>query len=166
MEAMDVTITDFPYIVSGLCRWLRWDDHCLRRGLHHVRPGHQLHAQEAWLPDGYSQIKILYAFGPSGLKDYGSATLCCKIWSLTLLGLGSLPSNLAQSIERKRSNFVIWQHCRKVPLRKRQLHPLQISVRPARRLRRRERRGDIRLRLGKVLTWCMWSFKNYNQYVL
>ena len=28
---------------------------------------------QAWLPDGYSQF--LYAFGPSGLNDYGSATL-------------------------------------------------------------------------------------------
>ena len=32
------------------------------------------------LPDGWSQIFILYAFGPSGLKDYGSTTLRCKIW--------------------------------------------------------------------------------------
>ena len=32
-----------------------------------------------WLPDGYSKILRLYVFGPSGLNDYGSATLCCKI---------------------------------------------------------------------------------------
>ena len=32
-----------------------------------------------WLPDGYSQIFRSYVFGPSGLKDYGSATLRCKI---------------------------------------------------------------------------------------
>ena len=32
-----------------------------------------------WLPDGFTQIFRMYAFGPSGLKDYGSATLCCKI---------------------------------------------------------------------------------------
>ena len=32
--------------------------------------------------DGCSQIFRLYVFGPSGLKYYGSATLCCKIWSL------------------------------------------------------------------------------------
>ena len=31
------------------------------------------------LPDGKSQILRLYVFGPSGLKDYGSATLRCKI---------------------------------------------------------------------------------------
>ena len=35
--------------------------------------------QQAWLPDGYSQIFRSYVFGPSGLKDYGSATLRCKI---------------------------------------------------------------------------------------
>ena len=33
----------------------------------------------AWLPDGDSQILRVYAFGPSGLKDYGSAILRCKI---------------------------------------------------------------------------------------
>ena len=31
------------------------------------------------LPDDKSQIFRLYAFGPSGLMDYGSATLRCKI---------------------------------------------------------------------------------------
>ena len=34
---------------------------------------------KAWLPDGDSQILRLYVFGPSGLKEYGSATLRCKI---------------------------------------------------------------------------------------
>ena len=32
---------------------------------------------KAWLLDGY-KIFRLYAFGPSGLKDYGSTMLCCK----------------------------------------------------------------------------------------
>ena len=32
-----------------------------------------------WLLEGYSQIFRLYEFGLSGLKDYGSATLRCKI---------------------------------------------------------------------------------------
>ena len=32
-----------------------------------------------WFPDGYSQILRSYVFGPSGLKDYSSATLRCKI---------------------------------------------------------------------------------------
>ena len=41
----------------------------------------------AWVPDGNSQISRSYVFGPSGLKDYGSATLCCKIWSFPFLGL-------------------------------------------------------------------------------
>ena len=31
------------------------------------------------LPDGYRQIFRLYVFGPSGLKDDGSATLRCKM---------------------------------------------------------------------------------------
>ena len=33
----------------------------------------------SWLPDGYSQILRLNVFDPSGLKDYSSATLRCKI---------------------------------------------------------------------------------------
>ena len=32
----------------------------------------------AWLPDGNSQIFRSYVFGPSGLNDYGSATLRYK----------------------------------------------------------------------------------------
>ena len=31
------------------------------------------------LPDGDSQIFRLYEFGPLGLKDYGSASLRCKV---------------------------------------------------------------------------------------
>ena len=34
---------------------------------------------QAWLPDGDSQIFRSYVLGPSGLKDYGSTTLHCKI---------------------------------------------------------------------------------------
>ena len=34
---------------------------------------------QAWLPDDYIQIFRLYVFGPLGWKDYGSATLPCKI---------------------------------------------------------------------------------------
>ena len=33
----------------------------------------------SWLPDGDSQILRSHVFGPSALKDYGSATLRCKI---------------------------------------------------------------------------------------
>ena len=38
-----------------------------------------LYDHKARLPDGYSWILRLYVFSPSGLKDYGSATLRCKI---------------------------------------------------------------------------------------
>ena len=34
---------------------------------------------QAWLPDGYSPFLDCIHFGPSGLNDYGSATLRCKI---------------------------------------------------------------------------------------
>ena len=64
-------------------------------------------AAQAWLPEWYSQIFRPYVFGPPGLKDYGSAMLRCKIWSFPFLGLR--PHTLAQSKERKGSNFAIWQ---------------------------------------------------------
>ena len=38
-----------------------------------------VNGEKAWLPDGCSQIFRLLGFGPSGLKDFGSATLHCKI---------------------------------------------------------------------------------------
>ena len=47
------------------------------RLLRHVQT--QRRHRQAWLPDGESQILRLYVVGPSGLKDYGSATLRCKI---------------------------------------------------------------------------------------
>ena len=50
---------------------------------------------KAGLPDGCSQIFRLYAFGPLGLKDYGSATLRCKFdpfLSLDCGGLNLIPS--------------------------------------------------------------------------
>ena len=59
---------------------------------------------------GYSQIFRLLVFGPLGLGDYGAATLRCKIWSLSFLGLRTPPSNPSQSKKRKGSNFSIWQH--------------------------------------------------------
>ena len=41
----------------------------------------------AWLPDGYSKILRLQAFGPSASKNYGSAALHSKVCSLPFLGL-------------------------------------------------------------------------------
>ena len=56
------------------------------RAVHRQGYGVQLSQRlQAWLPDDYSQIFRLYAFGPSGLKDYGSATLHCKIYHLATL---------------------------------------------------------------------------------
>ena len=71
------------YIVLGTCvsppvfyAWYKWLDATFK----------------ARLPDGDSQILRLYAFGPSGLKDYGLATLCCQICHLATLFLK--PSDL------------------------------------------------------------------------
>ena len=41
--------------------------------------GDEAWQKQAWLPDGYSQTFRLYVFGPSGLMDYGSTMLRCKI---------------------------------------------------------------------------------------
>ena len=49
--------------------------------------------------------RMCLALAPSGLKDYGSATLRCKMWSLPFLGF-------CQGGGRG-SNFAIWQHCRR-----------------------------------------------------
>ena len=40
-----------------------------------------------WLPDGYSKKNRVYVFCPLGVKDYGSAVLPCKMWSLPFLAL-------------------------------------------------------------------------------
>ena len=40
----------------------------------------------AWLPDGFNGILVVCVW-PFGLLDYGTAMLCCKIWSLPFLGL-------------------------------------------------------------------------------
>ena len=42
-------------------------------------PGDPVWRDTAWLSDGFSQILKSHAFGPLGSKDYGSATLRCKI---------------------------------------------------------------------------------------
>ena len=49
-----------------------------------VIPGNALVVDErmqfrAGLPDGYGKIFRLYVFGPLGYKDYGSATMRCKV---------------------------------------------------------------------------------------
>ena len=41
--------------------------------------GKRVRSSGAWLPDGYSRLFRLFVFGPLSLKDYGSATLRCKI---------------------------------------------------------------------------------------
>ena len=69
---------------------------------------------QAWLPDGYSHIFRSYVFGPSGfwtMAPLRSATLPARFDPLLSLDCAPTPSTLAQSKERKGSNFVIWQPC-------------------------------------------------------
>ena len=94
-------------------------------------------AMQAWLLDGYSRIFRSEVIGPSGLKDYGSATLRCKIWSLPFLGLRPHPLTLAQSKERKGSNVAIWQHWEGGRRRKGAFRNLDAEAKPERRRRLR-----------------------------
>ena len=55
------------------------------------------------MPDGYSQIFRSYVFGPLGFWTMAPLRYAAKFCAPT-------PSTLAQSKERKGSNFAIWQH--------------------------------------------------------
>ena len=70
---------------------------------------------EAWLPDGYSQIFISYVFGPPGFWTMASLRCAAKFDPFLSLDCAPTPSTLAQSKERKGSNFAIWQPCLQVP---------------------------------------------------
>ena len=48
---------------------------CVQYTMHFLINHPEVYILESWLPDGYNQIFRLYEFGPSGLKDYGSAAL-------------------------------------------------------------------------------------------
>ena len=71
-----------------------------------------------WLPDGYSWIYRIICVWPFGLLDYGSAPLRCaaKCDPFLSLDCAPTPSTLAQSKERKGSNFAIWQPCDQDPV--------------------------------------------------
>ena len=66
----------------------------------------------AWLPDGYSQIFRSYVFGPSGFWTMAPLRSAAKFDPFLSLNCAPRPSTLAQSKERKGSNFAIWQPCR------------------------------------------------------
>ena len=64
----------------------------------------------AWLPDGYSQIFSSYVFGPSGFWTMAPLSYAAKFDPFLFSDCAPMPSTLAQSKERKGSNFAIWQH--------------------------------------------------------
>ena len=61
------------------------------------------------LPDGYSQIFRSYVFGPSGFWTMAPLRYAAKFDPFLSLDCAPTPSTLAQSKERKGSNFAIWQ---------------------------------------------------------
>ena len=58
-----------------------------------------------WLPDGYSQIFRSYVFGPSGFWTMALLRYTAKFDPFLSLDCAPTPSTLAQSKERKGSNF-------------------------------------------------------------
>ena len=58
-----------------------------------------------WLPDGYSQIFRWYVFGPSGFWTMAPLRYAAKFDPFLSLDCAPTPSTLAQSKERKGSNF-------------------------------------------------------------
>ena len=63
------------------------------------------------MPDGYSQTSRSYMFGPSGFWTMAPLRYAAKFDPFLSLDCAPTPSNLAQSKERKGSNFAIWQPC-------------------------------------------------------
>ena len=64
---------------------------------------------QVWLPDGYSQIFRSYVFGPSGFLTMAPLRYAAKFDPFLSLDCAPTPSTLAQTKERKGSNFAIWQ---------------------------------------------------------
>ena len=62
-----------------------------------------------WLPDGNSQIVRSYVFGPSGFRTMAPLRYAAKFDPFLSLDCAPTPSTLAQSKERKGSNFAIWK---------------------------------------------------------
>ena len=83
------------------------------KGAEHLKlQSRKLNIFQAWLPDGYSQIFRSYVFGPSGFWTMAPLHYAAKFDPFLSLDCAPTPSTLAQSKERKGSNFAIWQPCR------------------------------------------------------
>ena len=64
----------------------------------------------SWLTDAYSQIFRSYVCGPSVFWTIAPLRCAAKYDPSLSLDCAPTPSTLAQSKERKGSNFAIWQH--------------------------------------------------------
>ena len=60
----------------------------------------------SWLPDGYSQILILLAFGPSGFRTMAPLRYAAKFDLFLSLDCARVEGVGAQSKKRKGSKFV------------------------------------------------------------
>ena len=68
-----------------------------------------------WSPDGYGRIFRSYVFGPLGFWTMAPLHYAAKFDPFFSLDCSPMPSTLAQSKERKGSNFAIWQPCPSIP---------------------------------------------------
>ena len=93
-------------------------------------PPNQLGSQDsrsAWLPDSYIQIFRSYVFGPSGFWIMATLDYAAKFDPFLSLDCAHTPSTLAQSKERKGSNFAIWQPWSRPSVGRRHHHPTDCS---------------------------------------
>ena len=67
---------------------------------------------KAWLPDGFSQIFRSYVFSPSGFWTMAPLRYAAQFDPFLSLDCAPTPSTLAQSKERKGSNFQSGNHGR------------------------------------------------------
>ena len=72
--------------------------------------------QQAWLPDGYSQIFRSYVFGPSGFWTMGPLRYAEKVDPFLSLDCAPHPPPWHNPRKGRESNFAIWQ-----PLQQRNL---------------------------------------------
>ena len=82
------------------------------KGAEHLKlQSRRLNIFQAWLPDGYSQIFRSYVFGPSGFWTMAPLHYAAKFDPFLSLVCAHTPSTLAQSKERRGSNFANRQPC-------------------------------------------------------
>ena len=69
-----------------------------------------------------------YVFGPSGFWNMAPLRYAAKVDPFLFLDCAPMPSTLAQSKERKGSNFAIWQPCLEAAVIARHTHDVELHI--------------------------------------